>query len=195
MDPKKKPDIIRERPMTYEDYAALPEDYGRYELVDGVLEAMSPGPSVSHQSVITEMNYSIKNSCASDYIVLVAPIDVILSDREVRQPDLVMIHRSRIHILAKRGVIGPPDLVVEILSDWSIKRDKVKKRLAYAKFGIPEYWIVDPQNGSLEQYVLQDGRYELVDVYTGDETVSSGKLPCVGFTMGAIMSQVPDIPE
>ncbi|PYI50029.1 Uma2 family endonuclease [Paenibacillus flagellatus] len=195
MEPKKKPDLIRERPMTYEDYAALPDEYGRFELVDGVLEAMSPAPTPLHQLVSFEIQRTLADSCLSEYLIVFAPIDVVLSQKEVRQPDLIMIHRSRLHILSKRAVTGPPDLVVEILSDWSIRRDKVKKSKAYARFGIPEYWIVDPANGSLEQYVLTEDRYELADVFTGDEPVRSDKLPCVGFTMQSIMSRIPELPE
>jgi Uma2 family endonuclease len=65
-----------------------------------------------------------------------------------------MIHRNRLHILTKRGVEGSPDLVVEILSPSSVKRDKVSKVEAYARFGVPEYWIVDMGNEALEQYIL-----------------------------------------
>lgn len=195
MESKKKPAIIRDHPITYEEYAALPDDGNRYELADGVLEAMSPSATALHQFVSIELQRTMLDSCDSQYVILDAPLDVILSEREVRQPDLVMIHRSRLQIITRRGVEGPPDLVVEILSDWSIKRDKVKKTKVYAKFGIPEYWIVDPANETLEQYTLNGDAYELANVYSGDEPVASSHLPCIAFCMKDIMSRIPELPN
>jgi Uma2 family endonuclease len=195
MSPDNRKDKIREQPLTYDDYAALPDDGMRYELVDGVLEAMTPAPSSMHQLVSFQLQRTIAQSCESDYIILYAPLDVILSPTEVRQPDLVMVHRSRIDIITKRGIEGPPDLVVEILSPYTIKRDRLGKRKTYARYRIPEYWIVDPASASLEQYVLQDRAYDLFDVYTGDEPVRSDHIPCVSFTMNDVMSRIPDLPD
>src|SRR5690554_5285381 len=128
---KNKAQLIREHGWTYEDYAAL-DDGNRYELVDGRLELMSRGPSVSHQWISSEMQFIIKQSCNEEFVILVSPIDLILSEREVRQPDLLLVHRSRLHILKKHGIVGVPDLVVEILSPSTIKRDKIDKSRTYA---------------------------------------------------------------
>jgi Uma2 family endonuclease len=191
----KKGKAIREQPLTYDDYAALPEDGNRYELVGGVLELMSPSASVRHQMISAEIQYTLKQSCESEYITLDAPLDVILSETEVRQPDLIMIHRSRLNIITKRGIEGAPDLVVEILSPSSIKRDKVSKLKSYAQYEIPEYWIVDPSNGVLEQYILQVNGYDLTEVYAEDELVRSANITCVSFSMNEIMSKIPDLPN
>jgi Uma2 family endonuclease len=195
MKSDKKEKVIREQPLTYDDYAALPEDGNRYELVDGVLEMMSPSASVRHQMISSEIQYTLKQSCESEYITLVAPLDVILTAIEVRQPDLVMIHRSRLNIITKRGIEGAPDLVVEILSPSSIKRDKVSKLKSYAQYEIPEYWIVDPSNGVLEQYILQANVYDLTEVYAEDELVRSENITCASFSMKKIMSKIPDLPN
>lgn len=181
--------------MTYDDYASLPDDGSRYELVDGVLEMMSPSASAKHQMISFRIQSKITQTCDDDYFILNAPLDIILSPTEVRQPDLVMIHRSRLNIIKKRGIEGAPDLVVEILSPSSIRRDKVGKLKSYAKYAIPEYWIVDPTNESLEQYVLEEDRYDLIEVYTEDEQVRSDHMQCVSFTMNVIMSKIPDLPD
>jgi Uma2 family endonuclease len=193
-DEKKSPQV-REQGMTYSDYAALPDDGTRYELADGVLEAMSPSAAPRHQIISSALDSILKSTCKSEYLILVAPLDVILSEKEVRQPDIVMIHRNRLSILSKRGVEGAPDLVVEILSPSSMKRDKVSKLRVYAQYGIPEYWIVDVTGSVLEQYLIREGRYELTDVYTEDEPVRSPQLTCVHFTMNQIVAEIPDLPN
>lgn len=181
---------IKEHGLTYDDYAAI-DDGNRYELANGQLELMSPAPTVTHQMLSFEIQKFISRSCESDYIILYAPVDVILSATEVRQPDLVLIHRNRIDILRKRGVEGAPDLVVEILSPSSLKRDKIHKLKAYAFYGIPEYWIVDPATGVLEQYILQEDHYELINIFQGIELVTSPNIPCISFTMAEIIAKIP----
>jgi Uma2 family endonuclease len=193
--PDNKKDKIKESPVTYNDYAVMPDDGNRYEIADGVLELMSPGPSVTHQMISSQLQFKLMNLCQSEFIVLNAPFDMILSDTEVRQPDLIMVHRSRMDIITHRGIEGPPDLVVEIMSPFSIRRDKVSKLKSYAKHSIHEYWIVDPSNNMLEKYFLKGQSYELADVYTEDETVQSERIPCVSFTMNEIMSQIPVLRE
>lgn len=189
--PSKSP-VIREGGLTYDDYAAL-DDGNRYELVDGRLELMSPGPSLTHQLVSYEVQRNIARTCEKDYVILYAPIDLILSDSEVRQPDLLLVRRDRMHILSKRGVEGPPDLVVEILSPSTLKRDKIDKLKTYARFCIPEYWILEPELGVLEQFVLQGERYELVNIFHGDDRVTSPNVVCVSFTMNEVMDRIPKI--
>ncbi|MTI85139.1 MAG: Uma2 family endonuclease [Firmicutes bacterium] len=195
-DKTAKPDcLIKEQPVTYEDYANLPDDGIRYEINDGRLEAMTPGPNALHQLVLQQIEHRTTQNCSRDYVVLLAPIDLILSETEVRQPDIAMIHRDRLSIITKRGIEGPPDLVVEVLSPSSAKRDRRQKLHAYAKYLIPEYWIVDINNELLEQYVLTDQQYELLEVYQENEPVHSGKFPCLSFTMREIMDSVPDLPN
>src|SRR5690625_482322 len=148
----KKKHVLREQPLTYDDYAAL-DDGIRYELVNGELELMTPTPTVTHQMISFELQRSLYDSCGNDYFVFYAPVDLILSQTEVRQPDLMLVHRSRMDIITKRGIIGAPDLVVEILSPSTLKRDKLDKLHVYAKYAIPEYWIIEPELAVLEQYV------------------------------------------
>lgn len=193
---KKQPDHIREHPMTYDDYKDLPFEEGvRYELVDGSLQLMTPSASAGHQLILSNLYQKLTQTCEDEYIILFAPLDVILSDREVRQPDLLMIHRKRLSIITKRGVEGPPDLVAEILSPSSIKNDKMSKMKSYARYAIPEYWIVDAENEALEQYQLDDGHYKLTNIYSDDETIQSEHIKCAAFSMKGIMSRIPHLPN
>jgi len=188
---KKAADKVKEQRVTYEIYAEMPDDGNRYEVIDGVLELMSPSPTASHQSIAVDLCFELKQSCRSDYLIYVAPLDVILSDTNVVQPDAIMIHRSRKHIVTSRGIEGPPDLVVEVLSPSSQKRDRLKKRAVYEKYGVPEYWIVDPETQTLEQFHLDEhGKYMLMRLYENDEQVSSSKLPCVSFAVSQLFGDV-----
>ncbi len=194
MDDKKKgKETVSEPLVTYEVYANLPDDGNRYEVASGRLELISPSPGVIHQTLSYELQYRLNSTCRQEYVIIGAPIDVILSDAEVRQPDLVMVHRSRISIITNRGIEGSPDLVVEITSEHSRRRDKVEKRRVYAEYGVPEYWILDLTNFTLEQYILTDKVYDLADVYAGEDRVRSDKIPCVSFTMNDLTRELPEI--
>ncbi len=185
---------VKETGLTYDDYAAI-DDGNRYELVGGQLELMSPAPLVSHQMISIELVKNIAQSCEAEYIILPAPVDVILSPYEVRQPDLLLINRKRMEIISKHGIIGPPDLVIEILSPSSLKRDKIDKTKSYARFGIPEFWIIEPDLGILEQHTLIEGRYDLTDIFQNNETITSPTIPCVSFTMAEIMDKIPELQD
>lgn len=185
-------DKIKERQVTYDMYAEMPEDGARYEILDGSLELMSPGPSPSHQAVSRELAYLLMQSCRSDYVLFHAPLDVILDQTNVLQPDILMVHRSRLPIVTKRGVEGAPDLVVEILSPGSRGRDKVVKMEIYARHGVPEYWIVDTASRTLEQFRMANGGYYYVlhNLFEGEDLVSSDKLPCVAFNVSHIFAEM-----
>jgi Uma2 family endonuclease len=178
------PPTVKDSGWTVEDYFELPEDGNQYEIVGGVLE-LKPSPTTDHQRVIRQMDHVISDTCESTYIMILSPIDVILSDKETRQPDLLMIHRSRADIVHKNGIYGPPDLVVELLSPNSAKRDRVMKLKSYAHLGVPEYWIADYEHQTIEQYVLvMPGEpYSLFNVFGAEDTVVSERLPCVSFVV------------
>lgn len=186
--------VIKETDLTYDDYAAL-DDGKRYELVKGQLELMSPSPSPIHQLLSSEIFEKITFNCKPNYFIFYAPIDVILSSHEVRQPDLALVDRERIDILTNRGIEGSPDLVIEILSPSSIKRDKIDKLKTYAAFNIPEYWIVDPNSRSLEQYSLVKDNYEIINIFQNDEQVSSPNIDCISFTMKEVIDNIPTLEE
>lgn len=181
---------IMEEPVTYETYANMPDDGQRYEVADGRLELLST-PVVAHQWILGELLYKL-SACDQDYYILPAPLDVVLSDIEVRQPDLLMVGRSRKDVLRERGVFGAPDLVIEITYEQTRKRDKVDKLHSYGKHGIPEYWILDLAKATLEQYMLSDKQYERLNVYEGEQIVQTKRIPCIRFTMNELFASLPD---
>lgn len=146
---------------SYEEYAALPPDGRRWELINGDLE-VNPAPVTRHQTVSRRLQYELMRQLEEVEIALIfdAPTDVILSAHDVLQPDLAIVRSTRTHIISQRGIEGPPDIVVEILSASTRVMDRRVKSLTYARFGVLEYWIVDPDLGHVELHRLEDdGNY------------------------------------
>lgn len=140
--------------FTYEDYQLLPEDK-RYEVIEGEL-LVTPVPTSRHQKTVFRLLLKVGTFVEAGHLgdLLPAPTDVILSDVNVVQPDILFVTRERRAIIDPAGgVQGAPDLVVEILSPSTASRDKVVKRKLYAKFGVREYWIVDSVARSIEVLV------------------------------------------
>ena len=129
--------------FTYQDYRNAPEDK-RYELLDGDL-VMTPAPRVSHQRVVRKLGtlLTLHVERFGEGEVFFPPCDVVLSDTDVVQPDLLFISGERSHIITEENVQGAPDLVVEILSPTTAERDQTFKRSLYARHGVKEYWLVD----------------------------------------------------
>jgi Uma2 family endonuclease len=142
-------------PYTYAEYAALPQDGRRWELIDGDFE-VTPAPAPRHQTVSRRLQYELMRLLEEPGIASVfnAPIDVILSDTDVLQPDLAILRNERQHLITDRGIEGPPDIVVEILSRSSQVIDRRVKSRTYARYAVPEYWIVDGAIGLVEIHRL-----------------------------------------
>ncbi len=159
--------------LTYQDYANLEGDE-RYELLDGELILVG-SPNRDHQLVsvrlLTRM-YSFVDENDLGW-VLDAPFDVLFTDTDVVQPDILFISREREHILTPANVQGAPDLIVEILSPSSSTRDWRAKRELYATHGVREYWIIDPANRIVSVLLLQDGVLEIEQTLTEDDTATS----------------------
>jgi Uma2 family endonuclease len=131
--------------LTYEDYVKLPDDGNRYEIIDGEL-IVNPAPVPFHQLVVGEIWFALKSYFREHGggKVLQSPIDVILEESGIVQPDLIVILDRRAEILGPKNVQGAPDLVVEVLSDGTRRYDERDKRQLYERSGVDEYWIVDP---------------------------------------------------
>ena len=168
--------------LTYRDYATLPDDGRRYEIHDGEL-SVTPAPGSAHQMISADLYDVVKAHVKAGNLglVLYAPLDVILSDTTVVQPDLVYLDATRAGLLTARGIEGPPTLVVEILSASTRRIDREKKLLLYARYHVPNYWIVDPEARALEAYVLGPEGYTLALRATGDAPVSPP--PFVGLAL------------
>ena len=161
---------------TYEDYALLPDDGKRYEVIRGELY-MSAAPRPLHQRVITRLSYFLEGFLENSDIgiAFVAPIDVILPDKigDPVQPDIVVMRRESLHIIDELNIQGAPDLVVEVLSPSNPVHDRKLKYDLYAEAGVQEYWIIDPHNRSVEIHVLQEGNYEPLGKWGEGETARS----------------------
>src|SRR5205809_6259518 len=123
--------------LTYEDYCALPDDGLRYEIVDGMLFA-EPSPRRAHQEAVGNLFAILLGYVRAHDLgkVYVAPFDVILDPRTTVVPDLVFVVRDRLGIVAERGVEGAPDLLVEVLSPGTGRRERVREWNAYARLGV-----------------------------------------------------------
>ncbi|MBI4634927.1 MAG: Uma2 family endonuclease, partial [Candidatus Rokubacteria bacterium] len=159
--------------LTYREYAALPDDGRRYEIHDGDL-SVTPAPGLAHQKISQRLFDVLFHHVQARGLgeIYYAPVDVILSDRSVVQPDIVFVENSRRGVLGPRGIEGAPTLAVEIMSPSSTLTDRATKHQLYARHGVPYYWIVDPEARAVEAYGLGPGGYTLALRATGPEPVS-----------------------
>jgi Uma2 family endonuclease len=164
--------------LTYDDYAALPDDGRRYEIHDGEL-SVTPSPGTNHQRVSRNLNEILGAHARTRGLgeVLYAPLDVILANTTIVQPDLIFIAPAHASRVSRRGIEGAPTLAVEILSPSTTTIDRSRKLQLYARHGVPYYWIVDPDARVLEAYELAEGRYRLVTRAAGDAAVSLPPFP------------------
>ena len=170
--------------LTYQDYANTPDDE-RYELLDGELIRMT-APAEIHQRVATLLGWKVAQFVSENALgrVYVAPFDVVLSDTDVVEPDLLFVSNERAHVITAANVQGAPDLVVEILSPTSAKRDRTVKRALYARHGVSEYWIVDTEARTVALLLHRDGGFETAGTYGEAETLTSPTLPGFGLNVG-----------
>ncbi|MCX7792162.1 MAG: Uma2 family endonuclease [Chloroflexaceae bacterium] len=159
---------------TYADYARLPDDGQRYEVIDGVLY-MTPAPGTEHQSVtnLIATFLTMHVQFAGLGKVFSAPTDVELAPGFVVQPDVLVISADRLHLITPSRISGPPDLVVEVTSPGTAGYDRREKQDAYARAGAPEYWIVDPHAQTVEVLVLEEGSYRSQGVFRGQARLPS----------------------
>ena len=174
--------MVSKAKYTYEDYLNTPEGE-RYELLDGELVLVA-SPNEEHQFASVKLVSLMYPYATTQDLgwVFHAPFDIVFSDTEVVQPDLMFISKEREHIRSAANVQGAPDMVVEILSPSTSRRDWKYKRELYAKYGVKEYWIVDPTNRIVTVMMLKDGVLEIAGAYVEGDTLVSAAL--VGFRVG-----------
>jgi Uma2 family endonuclease len=148
--------------LTYEDYLEFPEDGKRHELIEGD-HVVTPAPNIRHQNLVGELYARLRAFVKDRDLghVLMAPTDVLLSEHEVVQPDLLFVAREHLERIGEAYVDGPPDLVVEIVSETTRRRDEVAKRHLYERRGVEEYWVVDPVVDAIKVHRrTASGRFE-----------------------------------
>jgi len=146
--------------LTYDDYVQYPDDGKRHEIIEGD-HYMTPAPRRKHQRVSGRLFVALSGFTASRRLgeFYAAPFDVVLSDENVVQPDLLFISAARAGISTEDNIQGAPDLLVEIISETSRKKDEVTKRKLYERFGVQEYWLVDPELEIVKIFKLEQKKY------------------------------------
>ena len=173
--------------LTYQDYFDLPDSDDRYELIDGELY-MAPAPIPEHQDFLGELYVVIRAFVKENGLgrVFFAPLDVVLSEVDVFQPDLIFVSKERLNIITGQNVKGAPDLVVEVLSPSTAQRDRTLKRERYEKFGVREYWIADIVGNTIEVNVSEGDTYSVAGVYGQGDTFQSPLLPGLEIDVSAV---------
>ena len=158
---------------TYQDYMQTPDDI-RYELIDGEL-ILAAAPNMYHQTISRNLAWLIWGFARDRSLgeVYNAPCDVHLSDSNVVQPDILFISAARLDILTEQNVADAPDMVVEILSPSTANYDLRVKRDLYARFGVREYWLVDPEERTVSVLSLDGGEFYEVARFGEDDTLTS----------------------
>jgi len=135
-----------ETKFTYEDYLLFPDDSRRHELIDGE-HYMTPAPSTAHQRISLKVAHRVAAHLDRYPLghLYTAPTDVVLSNTDVVQPDLLFVSSARASIITTQNIQGAPELIIEILSEATRRTDEIIKRKLYERFGVQEYWIIDPE--------------------------------------------------
>ena len=172
---------------TYDDYLGLPDDQ-QYQIIEGEL-FLAPAPYSDHQRVSRELEFLLLTHVKKHALgeVFYAPFDVIIDERNVVQPDILFIDKSRLGYIRKRGLFGRPDLAMEIVSPSTTQLDRRKKLALYERCGVPEYWVIDPANRTIEIFLLTEGRYQPLAFAAETGSVKSHLLPGFEVDLAAIM--------
>ena len=173
--------------FTYRDYLLLPEG-DRRELIEGDFYVV-PAPSIWHQTIVANLGMALRAFARGNRLgtVLWAPTDVVLSPESVVQPDILFISNERRGIITEDNVSGAPDLVVEILSLSTADRDRELKLTLYARYGVREYWIVDPEDSSVGVMALEEAGVESAG-RSATGRVESPVLPGLGIALAEIFA-------
>jgi Uma2 family endonuclease len=133
------------RKLTYDDFVRFPDDGLRHELIDGE-HHVTPSPATVHQCLVGELHLALGNFLKARALgrVFVAPFDVVLSNHDIVEPDLLVVLGDQADIVTRLHVRGAPAIVIEVLSPGTRRRDEALKRDLYARAGVREYWMVDP---------------------------------------------------
>ena len=171
----------------YTDLVNMPEDGRRYEIHGGELVVV-PSPLPRHQMAVQATFLLLhEHGRATGGIALVAPLDIVLDELDVVQPDVVFFRAERRHLVEPDAVTRhPPDIAVEVLSPSTATVDRGRKMRMFASHGVPEYWIVDPLQERMEVHALEDGAYRRAQTAAAEDPVRSVLLPDLAFTAARV---------
>ena len=166
---------------TYADLEAFPEGDGkRYEIIDGEL-FVTPSPALRHQEILRNLVVRMQQYLDDHPLgtLFFAPLDVVFSDDNVVEPDLLYISKARAERMTKKNIQGAPDLVVEVLSESTRRTDEIRKRKLFERHDVVEYWIVDPELDTIKVFRREGPRFERAAELSleGHDTLSTPLLP------------------
>jgi len=169
---------VAAKKLTWDDIKDWPESAGRTEIVDGEL-VMSPTPGAEHQELAGLLGSELLQFVRARGLgrFFPNPMHVILDEHVHYEPDLCFIRTARRGIVKKSHIAGPPGLVIEVISESNRTHDTVVKFRDYAKYGVAEYWLVDPRDETISTWGLDNGAYSLLERFGRGDTVVSGVLP------------------
>jgi len=164
----------QERLLDYNDYLKLPDDGKRYEIVEGEL-FVAPSPNTVHQRVSRNLEFLLHKFVSEKNLgeIFYAPLDVILGPHAIVQPDIIFISKERLNIIGESNIQGAPDLLIEVLSPSNKRMDLKTKLSLYEKYGVEEYWVVDPHERFITVFTLNNGNYRIFCNGADDETITS----------------------
>ncbi len=161
----------------------------RYEIIGGVRYDFLSSPKVIHQEILGNYHFAFQSACSQEGKTYLAPLDVHFDEENIVQPDVIYISRENLGIIRDGFVFGVPDLVIEILSQSTGRRDKTIKKALYERYGVKEYWLTDPGYRIVEQFVLTDGVYMLAATLTEQDQLASLAVPCLKIDLGNIFPE------
>ncbi|MBB6448719.1 Uma2 family endonuclease [Geomicrobium halophilum] len=184
--------IVKEQPESYTDSkdpyeSPLIEE--RYEIINGIRYDLKPSPGLDHQLLVSKILNIIYDTCRPKGIVIVSPMDIYLDEDNILQPDVIFISNENMHIIHDQKIKGAPNLVVEILPPQSGKHDKIHKKEVYERFGVPEFWVVDPQHEIVDQFVLNREKYQLQGTFSEEHLLTSPNLDCIHIDLRALFQE------
>jgi len=177
-------------PLTYEDYLTFPDNDGiRKEIIEGEL-FMSPAPSIIHQRILRKLSFIINEYVNKNDLgeIFFAPCDIIFSNINIVQPDLIFISKENYQILTDLNIQGAPDLLVEILSPSTKENDRIFKKHIYEKFGVKEYWIVDPESETVEIWEMKNTKFQLAVKASKNQLIKSQLLEGLQINLSEIFN-------
>lgn len=178
--------IDKTKKWNEDDYEQLDEDV-KCEIIDAEL-IMTPAPLTNHQRISREIFLKILNSSKGEGELFYAPIDVYFNNHNIFQPDLVYVKQENLAIIQEKGIIGAPDLIIEIISPSNSYIDRYVKKAKYEQFEVQEYWIADPGNKTLEIYNLIENQYKLFLFLAEDGLVNSSVLEGLSFELSEVFT-------
>jgi Uma2 family endonuclease len=176
--------------LTYSDLLDFPDDGLRRELIHGEVH-VTASPNTRHQTIAGRLYFDLEGHVRrhGGGRVFIAPYDVYFAPEDVVEPDLIFVSDAEVRIITEAHIRGVPTLVIEILSDP--RRDRVVKRDLYAAFGVPEYWLFDPDADRVEIYRLRDGTYGKPEILEPGETLTTPLIPGLRIDLTEILARDP----